>query len=139
MRVFPQLLEKHKDELIIISYNKDSYEDMKSILVNKPKPWDFLESTNPNWQIANVWETTDSTNLVSELKLYAYPSYYIVDEEGVIESQPMSALYGVESSLNYFSIPWKSFQEFWLKDFVMLKIIHRFYLVFNTLFAFALV
>lgn len=70
MRLFPQLLDKYKDELIIISYNKDSYEEMMSILANKPKPWEFLESTNQNWQIANVWETTDTTNLISELKLF---------------------------------------------------------------------
>lgn len=98
MKFFPELLKKYDSELAIMSISIDGKEHTKQLLESKPKPWNFLETTNKNWTFYN--DNQQENSYVRELQVASYPTYLLFDKNGELISTPFSGIAGVENKLS---------------------------------------
>lgn len=98
MKYFPELFEKYKDRITIISFSIDKQSYTKRLIDDKLKPWDFLEPNNPNWIFCNA-NPKNSKSLNALLEIYQYPTYFLIDKDGSI-TKPKSGIYGIEKTLS---------------------------------------
>jgi len=104
MKYYSELLEQYKDKVTIISFSSDSFEFTQRILESKDKKWNFLDRNNPNWIFSNS-NPENEKSLMNLLKIYQYPTYFLLDENGMVLSKPKSGVYAIEKQLkSIFSI-----------------------------------
>lgn len=97
MKYFPQLLNRYKEDLVIMSVTIDPESVTQKLLSNKKKPWDFLIANNPNWTFYN---NKHGENFIKRLNITNYPTYLLFNKKGELISTPISAIYGVENELS---------------------------------------
>jgi len=98
MKYFSELLKKYDGQLSIISFSSDSREHTKEILESKTGKWSFLEESNPNWVFCNA-NPQNEKSLIQLLGVNYYPTYFVMDKEGIVISKPKSGIYGIEKEL----------------------------------------
>jgi len=99
MEYFPELLNKYKEDLVIMSVTFDLESTTQELLSNKKEPWDFLIANNPNWTFYNNKYGED---YIKRLNITAYPTYLLFNRKGELISTPSSGIYGVENELSGF-------------------------------------
>lgn len=98
MKYYAELLEKYKDELVILSYSIDQPEAVTHIVQNHPEPWSFLPADNKNWLF---FSDTEKGNSYSEaLQIREFPTYFLINKNGELIDTPKSGLFGVERELS---------------------------------------
>jgi peroxiredoxin len=109
MSQFKDLIEGKDKRISIISISLSSFKDWKNLFTNESARYSFLKAKLPNWQHLNLKSNDDPKlhNILSEdrfaelkdkLSVSFFPSYFIINREGVIEARPISA---VEYMKNY--------------------------------------
>ena len=109
MSQFKELIEGKDKRISIISISLSSFKDWKNLFTNESARYSFLKTKLSNWQHLNLKSNDDpqlhntiSEDRFSELKdklsVSFFPSYFIINKEGIIEARPISA---VEYMKNY--------------------------------------
>lgn len=99
MAFFPELLDKYKDRLTIISYSIDPVNRTQELLLSKNGVWSFLDASNSNWIFSNT-SLSGENSIVNSMKITYYPTYFIINNKGEVLFQPKSGIYGVEKILS---------------------------------------
>lgn len=99
MVFFPELLDKYKDRLTIISYSIDSVNRTQELLLSESGVWSFLDASNSNWIFSNTSQR-DENSIVNSMNITYYPTYFIINNKGEVLFQPKSGIYGVEKILS---------------------------------------
>lgn len=99
MKYFPELLDKYRGKLSIISYSIDPKEHTKKILQSDQGKWSFLNEKDADWYFLNK-NPHNIKSLKDLLKVNFYPTYFVIDKNRNIISKPYNGVYGVEKELN---------------------------------------
>lgn len=99
MKYFPELLDKYRGKLSIISYSIDPKEHTKKLLQSDKGKWSFLNEKKADWYFLNK-NPQNLKSLIDLLKVNKYPTYFVIDKKGNIISRPYNGVYGVEKELN---------------------------------------
>lgn len=124
MAYFSELFKKYPNKFSIISFSADSKEKTLKILNSNDKKWSFLDANNPNWYFCNR-DSKNEKSLINLLNVTYYPTYYLLDENGMLISKPKSGIYAIEKQLGgsfAIKIPLKKY----LSDFES----HKFFIPF---------
>lgn len=107
MKQFASLLYGKESKIQIISISVNQYWLWQSLL-NKPKGiFEFLSQRVINWQqlslrtsqdprLKNTFSTDRIKELESQYKIYSYPTYFVVNNKGIIVDRPISAVKYIE-------------------------------------------
>ncbi len=113
MSQFKNLIGGKEKRINIISISVSSFKDWKNLFTNESARYNFLKTKLSNWQHLNL-KSNDNPKLhnkISEdrfnelkdkLSVSFFPSYFIINREGIIEARPISA---VEYMKNYLVAP----------------------------------
>ncbi|MFD0992558.1 TlpA family protein disulfide reductase [Tenacibaculum geojense] len=118
MKYFPELLKKYKSNLTILSLSIDNRDLTLKLLDKKPKPFEFIDSNNPNWIFQN--DNLKENSYVKKLEINSFPTYLLFDKNGRLISSPSSGIAGVEyeiGGLLDMNLTIKSKQAFFIKFF----------------------
>lgn len=99
MSYFSELFKKYPNKFSIISFSSDSKEMTLRILNSNDKKWNFLDANNPNWHFCNRSFLKQEKSLINSLNVTYFPTYYLLDENGVLISKPYSGIYAIEKQL----------------------------------------
>lgn len=124
MSYFSELFKKYPNKFSIVSFSSDSKEKTLNILNSDNKKWAFLDRDNPNWFFCNR-NLKNEESLINLLNVKYFPTYYLLDEDGVLISKPKSGIYAIEKELGgFFSI------KITLKKYLSNFELHKFYIPF---------
>ena len=98
MKYFPDLLEKYKSDLVIISISIDAKKVTEELLQSKNKPFEFLIADNTNWIFQND-PMMMGNSYVKLLNITKYPTYLLFDKKGKFISSPESGLASIEKKI----------------------------------------
>ena len=99
MKYFPELLEKYRGRLSIISYSIDPPKTTQDVLLSRDKKWSFLKEEDPDWYFFNEQKLGNQQSLRQLFNVQQYPTYIIFNKNGEILSQPYNGVYGIEKYL----------------------------------------
>jgi thiol-disulfide isomerase/thioredoxin len=99
MAFFPELLDKYKDRLTIISYSIDPVNRTQELLLSENGVWSFLDASNSNWIFSNT-SLSGENSIVNSMNITYYPTYFIINNKTEVLFQPKSGIYGVEKILS---------------------------------------
>jgi len=92
MYKFIELAEYHSDELIILSISIDPLSTMNKFINSKRNEGDVRFKNRVNWKFANIIGNAESlkknVELLKKLNVNRYPTYFILDKQGLIEDMP---------------------------------------------------
>ena len=103
MNQFKDLIQGKEKQITIISISISSYLLWKQKFIEKSDRYQFLATSIPNWQHLNLKANTepikkdDDINdrideLVNKLDVSFYPSYFVINKQGIILNRPISAV-----------------------------------------------
>jgi thiol-disulfide isomerase/thioredoxin len=138
MRYYPDLLEKYRDELVILSCTIEATPLLNHLLENRPFPWDFLIKEKRNWVFFSDWpscaDTLKGNSFTELLSVKEYPTYFIINKNGQMIDSPRSGLFGVEKELSgYFGLN-LALRKFTNSDYIKRHSV-SFIIIFNILAA----
>lgn len=100
MKYFPELLDKYRGKLSIISYSIDPKEHTRKILQSNKEKWRFLNEKDVDWYFVNKNQKNEKS-LEKILNVNLYPTYFVIDKKTRnIISRPYNGVYGIEKELN---------------------------------------
>ena len=98
MKQFEEVLKGRQEKVSIISISIDQYDDWKTLLSGKDQRFSFLGNAVSNWLHLLLKFDTDSAKLnnaeylSAKLGVAGFPSFYVLNKEGVIIATPTSAV-----------------------------------------------
>ncbi len=112
MSQFKELIEGKDKRINIISISLSSFKDWKDLFINESARYSFLKTKLSNWQHLNLKSNDDPKlhNKISEdrfnelrdkLSVSFFPSYFIINREGIIEARPISAVEYIKNYLKF--------------------------------------
>jgi thiol-disulfide isomerase/thioredoxin len=94
MEKFAELSEEYGGDLVVISYN-----DLDDVNTQKSIYFGYNQNKNPNWHFGHPIDPQYGDNLVTYYAITEYPSYFLLDKEGMIINEPFDGSYGVHTTL----------------------------------------
>jgi peroxiredoxin len=100
MSQFKDLIEGKEKRINIISISLSSFKDWKNLFTNESARYSFLKTklSNDDPKMNNTISEDRFAELKDKLSVSFFPSYFIINKEGIIEGRPISA---VEYMKNY--------------------------------------
>ena len=110
MSQFEQLLKGKEKQISIISISISSYLLWKKLFTEKSDTYAFLTNSISNWQHLNLkaikepyLKDEDSNDrideIISKLDVSFYPSFFVINKEGIIIARPMSAVEYIKNNI----------------------------------------
>lgn len=94
MQKFSDLVEEYGGDLAIISYN-----DLDDANTQKSIYFEYNKNQTTNWHFGRPIDPLYGDNLVNFYAIKEYPSFFILDKEGMIINEPFYGSYGVHNTL----------------------------------------
>ena len=120
MKQFPYLLDKYGDRLQIMSISIDPAPQMRQLLREKPDPWSFIRSEDPNWTFYT--DNRRVKSYVRDLEITTFPSYLLIGPEGNLLSSPKSGALAIDIHFQGYLSPSLAGNYLWAKFWTMRRI-----------------
>ncbi len=106
MRQFEGIVKEREANVSIISISIDSYNEWKSLLLGKEKRFSFIGRPVINWQHLLLQGNNDaaarennSQQLFEKLGVSGFPSFFVLDKNGIIVAVPTSAVEYIKTNV----------------------------------------
>ena len=110
MAQFKNIIEGKEKQVRIISTCISSYHVWRDLFTSKDYKYQFLKAPVRNWQHLNLQSTDDPklNNTISmdrlkqlgdKLDVVIFPSYFVINKEGIIIARPLSAVEYIKNNI----------------------------------------
>ncbi len=106
MTQFEEVLKSRQEKVSIISISIDQYHDWKTLFSGKDQRFSFMGNAVSNWHHLLLKFDTDSAKLnnaeylSAKLGVAGFPSFYVLDKEGIVIATPASAVSYIKTEVD---------------------------------------